>query len=87
MGRKAYEDLLLSLDAKDLETFAVINEAKTVDLLNSYAALAWKNLQDKFRLATGAAKVELKLEFQTKKLESAGEHPETQFSELLHRKE
>ncbi len=38
-----------------------IDEAKTADFPNGDEVLAWKNLQDKFRPATRASKVELKL--------------------------
>ncbi len=46
-----------------------------------------EKLTDKFRPAMGAAKVEVKLEFQTIRLESVREDPETWISEFIQLKE
>ena len=59
---KAYNDLLLS--CQDDITFGMIDEAVSQVFAEGDAQMAWKNLKNRFEPNTGAAKVQLKMEFQ-----------------------
>ena len=57
-----YNDLLLS--CQDDITFGIVDEATSERFKEGDARVAWKNLKMKFEPNTGAAKVQLKMEFQ-----------------------
>jgi len=64
---KAYNDLLLS--CQDNVTFEIVEEATSEMFKEGDARVVWKILKKKFKATTGAAKVQLKLEFQQMTLE------------------
>ena len=67
MNLQAYNDLLLS--CQDDITFGIVDEATSERFKEGDARVAWKNLKVKFEPNTGAAKVQLKMEFQQTILE------------------
>ena len=76
----AYNDLLLS--CTDEVTFGYVDEACTDDLPDGDAALAWKNLLNKFEPTTAADKVSLLKEFADSKLDDVESDPDTWYNEL-----
>jgi hypothetical protein len=76
---KAYSDLLLS--CQDDVTFGIVEEATSETFKEGDARVAWKNLKKKFEPNTGAAKVQLKMEFQQMTLEE-GEDPDEWINKL-----
>jgi hypothetical protein len=70
----AYNDLVLS--CQDDVTFGIIDESISQDYPDGDARLAWSNLKKRFEPNTGAAKVQLKLEFSQLKLENVEEDPD-----------
>jgi len=76
---KAYNDLLLS--CQDNVTFEIVEEATSEMFKEGDARVVWKILKKKFKATTGAAKVQLKLEFQQMTLEE-GEDPDEWINKL-----
>ncbi|CAM9918251.1 unnamed protein product, partial [Chrysoparadoxa australica] len=63
--------------------FGFVNSARTTELPEGNAAMAWKTLTEKFESDTPAAKIELKREFASKVLEK-GQDPDEWLVELEH---
>ena len=70
----AYSNLMSA--SQDDVTFGIIKENVSTDLPNGDARLSWKNLFDKFKLTTGAMKVQLKSKFQKMKLVDPNKDPD-----------
>ena len=79
LNLKAYNDLLLS--CQDEITFALIDEATGEEFTEGDAQVAWNNLKSRFEPNTGAAKVQLKMEFQQMNL-SEDEDPDEWITKL-----
>ena len=62
--------------------FGIIEESISTDFPDGDARLAWNNLFNKFKLTTGAMKVQLKSEFQKMKLVDPNEDPDPLMSKM-----
>ena len=83
---RAYSDLLLSCE--DNVIFGIIEESISQQFPEGNARVAWEALCNKFEPKTGAAKVQLKHQFQTSTHNDWTEDPETWINslELIRRK-
>jgi hypothetical protein len=81
----AYEDLLLLIDGEQASgrvAFNIVRGAKTTDLPDGDAALAWKRLSDKYEPKSAPSRLALKNEFTTKVLKNANSDPDAWLTEL-----
>jgi len=81
----AYEDLLLLIDGEQASgrvAFNIVRGAKTGDLPDGDAALAWKRLSDKYEPKSAPSRLALKNEFNTKVLKNANSDPDAWLTEL-----
>ena len=76
----AYSDLRLCMI--DEVSFGIVAESVTEELPDGSAAVAWKNLVDKYQPKTGANLVQLKLEFATCRMKNEDEDPDVWITEL-----
>ena len=76
----AYHDLVLSNPKKI--TFNIINNAKTTDLTNGDAALAWRNLSAKYESKSAMNIVELSCKFSQFRLTSLRNDPDNWIDKL-----
>ena len=75
-----YQDIICSCD--DPVSFGIVDEAKTEELPDGDANLAWRNLKKKYEPDTGTEKVRLKYKYSTMSLKSAKEDPDIWITEL-----
>ena len=81
----AYEDLLLLIDGEQASgrvAFNIVRGAKTSDLTDGDAALAWKRLSDKYEPKSAPSRLALKNEFNSKVLKNANSDPDAWLTEL-----
>ena len=81
----AYEDLLLLIDGEQASgrvAFNIVRGAKTTNLPDGDAALAWKRLSDKYEPKSAPSRLALKNEFTTKVLKNANSDPDAWLTEL-----
>lgn len=78
MNEAAYEDLILSIDgstASSRVAFNLVRLAKTRDLADGDAKLAWARLQNKYATKSAPSLLALKKEFTNSKLASKRDDP------------
>ena len=81
----AYEELLLSIDGTKSSgrvAFNIVKLAKTDDLPEGDAALAWKRLVNKYATKSAPSLMALKSEFTNSKLKSKKHDPDEWLTEL-----
>ena len=79
-NEKAYTDLILSMEEE--VCFAYVDGAKSTELPNGDAFLAWKRLNAKYRPITRQQRVSQRLDFQNSKLGSWKDDPDEWITEL-----
>ena len=83
-NERLYEELLLSIDGNEKTArvaFNLVKLAKTKDLADSNAALAWKRLKEKYATKSAQTLLRLKKKFVNSKLELKTD-PEEQITDL-----
>ena len=81
----AFEDLLLLIDGEQASgrvAFNIVRGAKTSELTDGDAALAWKRLSDKYEPKSAPSRLALKNEFNSKVLKNANSDPDAWLTEL-----
>ena len=81
----AFEDLLLLIDGEQASgrvAFNIVRGAKTSELTDGDAALAWKRLSDKYEPKSAPSRLALKNEFNTKVLKNVNSDPDVWLTEL-----
>jgi len=80
----AYEALLLLIDGEQASgrvAFNIVRGAKTSDLPDGDAALAWKRLCDKYEPRSAPSRLALKNEFNSKVLRNVSSDPDVWLTE------
>jgi gag-polypeptide of LTR copia-type len=80
LNTNAYSDLIMSF--ADIVNFGLVEAARTKDLPNGDAALAWKKLSRKHEPTTTANKVKLMGDYANSKLKTSKDDPDVWITEL-----